>query len=397
LIELSLLCLQASLEAIQAQEESQLHDFSHITCTSSTCKIDSFNKLNTCLKEYIKLLSDIIFKKNAKLRKDWWLSVFYSFSIQSFVRRAIIVSVSKFDANQAIAASQYLHLAVSLFFVTCNATSKGYDPLSYDFDNLSPFQFTTLNRNYLQPEEGRLAQIAVQKDSWEINGIDSSYNYLGQLFGMDHTIFVPPASRPLAYCDGSETIAIVDEATRPPPKKRRLNKQSEQSYTSKDSIAEQILDTYIIHPGSLELLDSTAELPPPIPDLNNDCNARENPVMFESDMYTPRWVRSFRDEEGWCGFCSRWLKLGDAWFNDRCLFHGICADTGKGFAESKEPVKINPAEQIWEAECESCGEKVRHRKGNRRQYSGWYMHAANVSALFDHALEVSINKLEVRN
>jgi hypothetical protein len=119
--------------------------------------------------------------------------------------------------------------------------------------------------------------------------------------------------------------------------------------------------------------------------------------MFESDMYTPRWVRSFRDEEGWCGFCSRWLKLGDAWFNDRCLFHGICADTGKGFAEPKEPVKINPAEQIWEAECESCGEKVRHRKGDRRQYSGWYMHAANVSALFDHALEVSINKLEVRN
>jgi hypothetical protein len=33
-------------------------------------KIDGFNKLNIYLKEYIKLLSDVIFKKNARLRRD---------------------------------------------------------------------------------------------------------------------------------------------------------------------------------------------------------------------------------------------------------------------------------------------------------------------------------------
>ena len=395
MIELSSLCLQASLEAIQAQEDSELHNFSHTNCTSSACKIDSVNKLNACLKEYIKLLSDVIFKKNARLCKDWWLSVFYSLCIQSFVRGALIVLVSKFDANQATAASQYLHLAVNLFFVTCNATVKGYDPLSFDFDNLSSHKILSLARNHLQVKEGRLAQIAVQEDSWENNGIDSSYDYLGQLFDMDRTIFVPPDSRPPAYGDGSETIAIVDEATRPPPKKRRLDKQNEQGYTSDDSIATQILNTHIIHPGSLVLLDSTAELPPPIPGFDNDCSVRENSVMFKGDMYTPRWVRGFQDEEGWCGFCSRWLKLRYAWFNDRCLFHGICADTGKGFAEPKEPVKINSVKQIWEAKCETCGEKVRYRKGDRRHYSGWYMHAVNVSIFLGDDLEASTNKFEV--
>ena len=375
-------CLKASLQAIQAiqaQEESQLYDVSHTTCTPSACKIDSFNELNNCLKGYVKLLSGVIFKKNARRRKDWWLSVFYSFCIQSFVRGAVIVLVSKSDANHAIAASQYLHLAVNLFFVTCKATDKSYDPLLYDFDKLSDLEILALTQHGLEAEQGRLAQIAVQKDSWEANRIDSSYDYLYQLFDMDRSVFVPPASRPPICGDDKETI---DEATRPPPKKRRLSKQSEQQYTSDHPTGEQILDTHIIHPGSLELSHSTAELPPPIPDLN-DCNVRENPAFFVSDMYTPRWVRGFRDEEGWCGFCSRWFKLRDAWFNDRCLFHGICADTGKGFAQPKEPVNINPAGQIWEAKCETCAKNVRYRKGDRWHYSGWYMHAANVSALFD--------------
>jgi hypothetical protein len=51
--------------------------------------------------------------------------------------------------------------------------------------------------------------------------------------------------------------------------------------------AEQIHDAHIISTGSLELLDSGAELLLPILELNNDCNVRENPLIFESDMYTP--------------------------------------------------------------------------------------------------------------
>lgn len=131
------------------------------------CKINSIDKLNAYLKGYIKLLSDVIFKKNAKLGKDWWLSVFYSFCLQSFVRGALLTLVSKFDANQTTAVSQYLHIAVNLFFVTCNATGKGYDPLSYDFDNLSVVETSLLVRNCLRAEDGRLAQTAVQKNMWD--------------------------------------------------------------------------------------------------------------------------------------------------------------------------------------------------------------------------------------
>lgn len=305
LIELSLLCLQASLVAIQEQEENKLQSSSHTTCTSFECKIDSVDKLNAYLKGYIRLLSDVIFKKNAKLGKDWWLSVFYSFCIQSFVRGALLTLVSKFDVNQITAVSQYLHIAVNLFFVICNATGKGYDPLSYDFHNLSVVETFVLTRSYLRVEDGRLAQIAVQNKLWELNGIDSSYDYLGQLFGMDRTIFVPSAAKPLACNSGSKTIAVGDEQIQPLSKEQYSDQQNEESYSNNDLIATQCPDTHIIHPGSLALFNSTAELPPPIPDDKKHCIFRENPIMFEGDMYTPRWVRKIRDEEGWCGFCSR--------------------------------------------------------------------------------------------
>lgn len=326
----------------------------------------------------------MIFKKNAKLRKDWWLSTFYSLCIQSIVRRVLVVITSKLrnpvEPDLRLAALQYLHLAVQLFFATCKATGKGYEPLSYDFENLSAVEMTALTRHSLQAYDGKIAQKAVQKEAWQSQNISSAYDYLGLLFEMDRAIFALPMPRPPLYRApfwDDELETVVEEGTVRRPKKRRVCKGPE-DYTGKDSVLTQIPDAPITHPGSLALLHFTDEMPPSV--SSDDDSVRENEVRFEGDMFTPRWVRGYREEEeGWCGFCSSWLKHGDAWRNDRTLFHGICAETGRSLEDPKEPVRINSLKQIWKARCDICGAWVTYRKSDRKHYSAWYVHAVNVS------------------
>lgn len=384
MIETSLFCLLSVLEIVRAQDEGELRLFEHVTCKPSRCKIDSYQKLKSHLDDYLNMLSKVIFKKNAKLRKDWWLSVFYSLCIQSIVRRALVFVTSKLrnltDPDPRSAASQYLHLAVQLFFAACNAAGKGFEPLSYDFDNLSALEITNLTRHSFQIEHGKTAQKALQRNSWQRQNISSAYDYLGMLFEMDRAIFAPPVSRPPLYRApfwDDELETVVDGGFGPFAKKRRVCKDPSVS-TGGDSLLAQLPDALIIHPGSLARLHFTDEQPPPENPENE--SIRENEVRLEGDMFTPRWVRGFREEEeGWCGFCSRWLRVGAVWRNDRSLFHGICAETGRSFEEPTEAVKINHLKQIWKARCNICGVWVTYRKSDRKHYSAWYVHASNVS------------------
>lgn len=91
---------------------------------------------------YLDELSRVFFKKeNLRNKTDWYISTFYSFCIQSFVRKALQQLSRDHEANNllrpqfasfvnsALAASkEYLHLAVHLFIASCGTC----DPLLQD-------------------------------------------------------------------------------------------------------------------------------------------------------------------------------------------------------------------------------------------------------------------------
>ncbi|CZR58101.1 uncharacterized protein PAC_07991 [Phialocephala subalpina] len=73
-------------------------------------------------------LSRVFFtKENMRAKESWWFSTFYSFCIQSIVRRVLLKVQS--SSSSELAARQYLHLAIRLFAVT----SGSYDPSARDY------------------------------------------------------------------------------------------------------------------------------------------------------------------------------------------------------------------------------------------------------------------------
>lgn len=158
----------------------------------------------------------ILFKNNGLNSRDWWLAVFYSLCIQGYVRKLLmeLAATGAFQDHMA-STSQYLHLAVRLFTVSCGSTSKkAYDPLNLDLDNLSQNELILMAKHQLTIEEAKNAKIAVGQSRWEENDISGSYNYLERLFGGIHSTFVPAVSRKRSERDRDER-EYIDPAEKP--------------------------------------------------------------------------------------------------------------------------------------------------------------------------------------
>lgn len=111
--------------------------------------------------------------------KSWRLSIFYSFCIQSLVRKALINLVGIGGSiNASLGAKKYLHLAIRLFI----ASSSTYDPLTRNFsaesNNLGDEEASRV-------EDYKLAQYASQREIWESIGVTSTADYLKQIFEDD--------------------------------------------------------------------------------------------------------------------------------------------------------------------------------------------------------------------
>jgi hypothetical protein len=121
-------------------------------------------------------LSKVFFKKeNMRVKETWWLSVFFSFTIQSLVRK-LLQQLSYFLAS-GTAANQYLHLPIRLFI----ASSGDYDPLMRDYVTLSKGK--EADSSYISDLEE--AKTAVEQSSWASRDIFSSADYLRNLFEDD--------------------------------------------------------------------------------------------------------------------------------------------------------------------------------------------------------------------
>jgi hypothetical protein len=126
--------LHASLEAVRIQSSCKLTKASHQACSSTSCEIGCLSKVDANLKTYLDMLYEVMFDKNSKNRREWWLSVFYSLCIQSYVRKSVIILVSHLGqedndgpATATTTANKYLQLVVELF-AACNDTGKNMTP-----------------------------------------------------------------------------------------------------------------------------------------------------------------------------------------------------------------------------------------------------------------------------
>ncbi|KAH6667853.1 hypothetical protein B0J14DRAFT_488902 [Halenospora varia] len=174
LIPQSLVCLRSSLEALRAKNLGQLHASSHQVCTISSCKIECISNLEMHVNLYVDELSRVLFRKDNKHNKRWWLSVFYSLCIQSYVRRGIVELVKPENIENPSflvhPAWQYLLLAVRLFI----ASSSTYDPLTGS---------VALAEAYgSRAEDIAAAKKAVNRESWESMGVTSSAEYLWNIY-----------------------------------------------------------------------------------------------------------------------------------------------------------------------------------------------------------------------
>jgi hypothetical protein len=163
---------------------------SHVACLlddyQATCQVDCIANMETHLKIFIDELSRVFFKKDNLRNKTWWLSAFYSFRIQSMVRRGLMELAGCQEKESSmfpdqhpirVAVRQYLSIALR-FFVAGSGT---YDPLTKIYPSGSQLLFKT-EQEKASDEHFRAAQEAVKQETWKSNGISSSMEYLQNLF-----------------------------------------------------------------------------------------------------------------------------------------------------------------------------------------------------------------------
>jgi hypothetical protein len=153
----------------------------HIFCPDDACDIESIRDISIHLDRFVNELSRVLFLKENLYHKSWWLSVFYSLCIHSYVRR-ILNFLARNETPEPTAfeidrqgIKRYLHLAVRLFI----AASGSHDPLSVDYSLAAePHGETSAE----QIGAYQAAQRAVKQSKWEEQHIHSSGEYLKHIF-----------------------------------------------------------------------------------------------------------------------------------------------------------------------------------------------------------------------
>jgi hypothetical protein len=151
----------------------------HKGCGENQCRLNCINDIRMHLNMYSDALSTVIFRKENTRSKSWWLSAFYSLTIQSMVRAALLQLtrpsvVSTLGNRPDRRNQQYMHLGVRLFI----AGSGTHDPLMRDYSALptSSGAEEKTNKNF------QAAQEATRQDSWGGHGINSSADFLRTIF-----------------------------------------------------------------------------------------------------------------------------------------------------------------------------------------------------------------------
>ncbi|KAH8747712.1 hypothetical protein BGZ57DRAFT_970938 [Hyaloscypha finlandica] len=171
--------------------------------------IDYIRETNMNITLYLDELARVLFKKeNLRNKGPSWLSIFYSFCIQSLVRTSLRKSLRFTTINGAsetnVAANQYLYLPLRLFI----ASNSGFkDPLLSD---------ESAGYGFLSTEHSQQAREAVNYADWNSSGNHNSGEYLNKIFQDDGSVL-----------EASPAKVRVDLSTEKEdgevPKRRKLN------------------------------------------------------------------------------------------------------------------------------------------------------------------------------
>jgi hypothetical protein len=167
------------VKSLYAKSEHLLHR----QCSPYLCKIKFIAQAKFNIDLYIKELSRVFFKKeNMRHKRQWWLSTFYSFCIQSFVKICLVELETRFSIPGNLRHREYLELPLKLFI----ASSGTYDPLKVDWAQGDWAQSGSENYRYIVEERDRNdyyeAQVAVGRDKWAEDEISGAAEYLRTLF-----------------------------------------------------------------------------------------------------------------------------------------------------------------------------------------------------------------------
>jgi hypothetical protein len=185
LIAQSLICLRSCLEALRIKASGFLGKQRHGSCNSGFCKFECLEYVKLNISLYLDELSRVFFKKeNMRNKTTWWLSAFYSFCIQSFVRRALLELEKESLVFATLASRDYLRDPVQLFIAISSSDDPLIRPLARDLSGKVKTNTINEGPNLDDYEEARLA---VGQNTWLTDDISGSYDYLTSLFG-DHEV-----------------------------------------------------------------------------------------------------------------------------------------------------------------------------------------------------------------
>ncbi|KAI7777892.1 hypothetical protein LA080_002944 [Diaporthe eres] len=255
LIITSLACLQPCLELWRLHSHGLVYRGMHGSCITTReegCHFKPFADLQHSIQQYTSELSKVFFRKKA-LQSDrrWWLSVFYSFLIQSPVRQTLVMIQAETNSGPLVKDSgptqctQYCYTALNIF----DAASAGWDPITSDEDLEYLLSGSDIDQKVAR--HIKVAREAIHRDRMG-NEIHDSFEFLKNMFGMDVSARVRRRISTRRISSKGSTAAMTPQPALCVPSASQTPHFSDSEHASSDHIKNHDSDT-------------ESSIPPPLP------------------------------------------------------------------------------------------------------------------------------------
>lgn len=223
-----------------------------VTTREEGCHFKPFADLQHSIQQYTSELSKVFFRKKA-LQSDrrWWLSVFYSFLIQSPVRQTLVMIQAETNSGPLVKDSdptqctQYCYTALNIF----DAASAGWDPITSDEDLEYLLSGSDIDQKVAR--HIKVAREAIHRDRLG-NETHDSFEFLKNMFGMDMSARVRRRISTRRISSKDSTAAMTPQPALCVPSASQTPHFSDAEHASSDHIKNHDSDT-------------ESSIPPPLP------------------------------------------------------------------------------------------------------------------------------------